>query len=86
MILKKDFVVHKYCGFITDHETPDEYRPIQIAARDKFISRVMRTQNLTIMNNEFKEIFMPFVVKHLNTSAYNIMVIPIFDEILDQIG
>lgn len=86
IILKQDFVIERYIGFMTESETNDEYKPITIPAKDKFMTRVMRSDKLTIMNEKFKELFSSFLIKFLGITGYNMMAVPIHDTLYGPVG
>jgi hypothetical protein len=86
MILEKDFVVQKYTGFLVNTQQNDEFRPVEVSEKDRFMTQIMKSRNSVSYSDKYKDLFMPFLIKNFNITCYNLICIPIHDEVYGPIG
>jgi hypothetical protein len=50
------------------------------------MQRIIKAYNPVIYSEKFKDLFMPFLVRNLNITGYNLLCITIHDDVLGPIG
>lgn len=86
IILKKDFAVEKYKGFICDPYRKENFKDVEVSIKEKFISSINSVSDPVIFGEKEKEVYMPFLVKYFSVTAYNCLVVPIHNEEIGNIG
>jgi len=69
-----------------DTQFNDDFNPVEINEKDRFIQRILFHKGAIILNEKNKESFMPFIIKHFGITAHNILCIPVTSNEYGVIG
>jgi hypothetical protein len=86
MILEKDFAIQKYNGFLVNTQQNYEFRSVDVSEKDRFMTQIVKSRNSVIYSDKYKDLFMPFLTKNFNIACYNLLCVPIHDEVYGPIG